>query len=127
MNKAVKLTWGSAGPEGAKREPWMQYTFGMYQLDLQQYELSRAGERLPLRPKAFQVLVYLLTHRERVVSKAELLEHVWPKEYVSDAALSSCLKTIRRVLDDDGREQRMIRTVRGQGYRFILTCQGGCS
>jgi DNA-binding winged helix-turn-helix (wHTH) protein/predicted ATPase len=99
----------------------MQYTFGVYQLDLQQYELSRAGERRPLRPKAFQVLVYLLAHRERVVSKAELLEHVWPKEYVGDAALSSCLKTIRRVLDDDGRGQRMIRTVRGQGYRFIAS------
>jgi DNA-binding winged helix-turn-helix (wHTH) protein len=97
----------------------MQYTFGVYQLDPQQYELSRAGERRPLRPKAFQVLVYLLAHRERVVSKAELLEHVWPKAYVGDAALSSCLKTIRRALDDDGRGQRMIRTVRGQGYRFI--------
>lgn len=97
----------------------MQYTFGVYTLNTQQYELYRAGERLPLRPKAFQVLVYLLAHRERVVSKTELLEHVWPEAYVGDAALSSCLKTIRRFLEDDGQRQCMIRTVRGHGYRFI--------
>src|SRR5262245_56808046 len=97
----------------------MQYTFGVYTLDTQQYELYRTDERLPLRPKAFQVLVYLLAHRERVVSKEELLEHVWPEAHVGDAALSSCLKAIRRVLEDDGQQQRMIRTVRRHGYRFI--------
>jgi DNA-binding winged helix-turn-helix (wHTH) protein/predicted ATPase len=97
----------------------MRYTFGGYVLDTQHYELSRAGQRLPLRPKAFQVLAYLLAHRARVVPTAELREHVWPDTYVGDAALSSCLKTIRRVLDDDGQHQRLIRTVRSQGYRFV--------
>jgi DNA-binding winged helix-turn-helix (wHTH) protein len=54
----------------------MRYVFGDYILDIQRYELHRAGIRMHLRPKVFQVLVYLLQHRDRVVRKAELLEHL---------------------------------------------------
>jgi ABC-type oligopeptide transport system substrate-binding subunit/DNA-binding winged helix-turn-helix (wHTH) protein len=97
----------------------MRYTFDDFVLDTQQRELRRAGERLHLRPKAFQVLLYLIAHRDRVVPQNEILDHVWPDIYVSSSALSSCLKTIRRLLGDDGRAQRFIRTLRGYGYRFV--------
>jgi DNA-binding winged helix-turn-helix (wHTH) protein len=56
----------------------MRYRFGDWLLDTLCYELQRGGEAVSLRPKAFQVLAYLLGHRDRVVSKQELLEALWP-------------------------------------------------
>jgi DNA-binding winged helix-turn-helix (wHTH) protein len=61
------------------REDWaMQYVFGNYTLDTACYELRRAGTRVKLQPKMFEVLTYLIEHRERLVSKQELLEQLWP-------------------------------------------------
>ncbi len=97
----------------------MRYQFENYVLDTHRYELYRDDVHLPLRPLAFHVLAYLLEHRDRVISKDELFEHIWPDEYVGDAALSSCLKAIRQVVNDSGRSQRIVRTVRGHGYRFV--------
>ena len=60
-----------------------------------------------------------MTHRDRLVPKEELLEQVWGTRFVSESALTSRIKTARRVLGDDGREQSVIRTVHGRGYRFV--------
>ena len=65
----------------------MRYTFGDYVLDTQRYELRHAGEPIKLRRKVFQVFAYLLAHHERVVPKQELLEHLWPDQFVGDEAL----------------------------------------
>jgi DNA-binding winged helix-turn-helix (wHTH) protein len=81
----------------------MRYVFGDYTLDTQRYELYRAGTRIPLRPKVFHVLAYLLHHRDRVVPKAELLEHVWPKQFIGDGTLNSCIMAVRKALGDGGR------------------------
>lgn len=97
----------------------MLYRFGDYFLDTQRYELSRAGESIPLRPKVFQVLAYLLAHRDRVVLKEELLEHLWPSQYVGDAALNSYIMAVRRAIGDHGHTQQLLRTIRGRGYRFL--------
>ena len=97
----------------------MRYLFDDYLLDTQRYELHRAGTRLHLRPKAFQVLAYILAHRDRVVPKAELLEHVWPQQFIGDATLNSCIMAIRKALGDGGRTPRCLHTVHGQGYRFV--------
>src|SRR5262245_50252279 len=97
----------------------MRYVFGDYSLDTQRYELSRAGVLIALRPKVFQVLAYLLAQRDRVVLKQELLEHLWPAQYVGDAALNSYIMAVRQALGDSGQRQRVIRTVRGRGYRFV--------
>jgi DNA-binding winged helix-turn-helix (wHTH) protein/tetratricopeptide (TPR) repeat protein len=97
----------------------MRYVFGDYSLDTQRYELSRAGALIALRPKVFQVLAYLLAQRDRVVLKQELLEHLWPAQYVGDAALNSYIMAVRQALGDSGQRQRVIRTVRGRGYRFV--------
>src|SRR6266540_5033696 len=97
----------------------MLYVFGEWTLDTQRYELSHAGEVRRLRRKAFQVLAYLLAHPDRVVTKQELCEQVWPQQFISDAALESAIKAVRRALGDSGREQRLIQTVYGQGYRFV--------
>jgi DNA-binding winged helix-turn-helix (wHTH) protein len=63
----------------------MRYVFADCLLDTQLYTLSRAGRVIPLRPKAFHVLRYLLEHRDHLVSKDELCAHVWPGQFISDA------------------------------------------
>jgi DNA-binding winged helix-turn-helix (wHTH) protein/predicted ATPase len=97
----------------------MQYLFGDYVLDTERQELQRAGAPVPLRRKVFQVLVYLLTHHARVVPKQELLEHLWPDQFVGDEALLSCIRTLRRALGERGRAPRLLRTLHGQGYRVV--------
>ena len=97
----------------------MRYIFGDYVLDTQRQELHGAGKPLPLRRKALQVLAYLLVHRDRVVSKQELLEQLWPDQFIGDAALTSCIKTLRQALGERGRTARFLRTLHGQGYRFV--------
>jgi class 3 adenylate cyclase/DNA-binding winged helix-turn-helix (wHTH) protein/tetratricopeptide (TPR) repeat protein len=97
----------------------MRYIFGDYVLDPQRHELHRAGEPIKLRRKVFQVLVYLLAHRDRVVPKQELLERLWPDQFVGDATLTSCIKTLRKALGERGRTPRFLRTLHGQGYRFV--------
>ncbi|HTO54154.1 MAG TPA: AAA family ATPase [Myxococcota bacterium] len=92
--------------------------FGPFQLDAERRELLRNGRHVSLAPKPLAVLCYLATHRDRPVSKAELLARVWPDVHVSESALSSALKDLRRALGDDGTRQILIETQRRRGYRF---------
>jgi pimeloyl-ACP methyl ester carboxylesterase/DNA-binding winged helix-turn-helix (wHTH) protein len=95
------------------------YRFGDCELDLERFELRRAGEAVHVEPQVFEVLAYLVSHRERVVPKTELLDAVWGNRFVSDSALTSRLKAARRAVGDDGRRQSVIATVHGRGYRFV--------
>jgi len=97
----------------------MRYRFGDYVLDTQRHELHHAGVPIQLRRKVFQVLVYLLVHRDRVVSKQELLAQLWPDQFVGEAALTSCIQALRRALGERGRTPRYLRTLHSQGYRFM--------
>jgi DNA-binding winged helix-turn-helix (wHTH) protein len=97
----------------------MQYVFGDYRLDMQRYELQRAGGVIPLDRQGFAVLAYLIEHRDRVVLRQELFDRLWPDRFVSDAALERCMAVIRRAVGDSGQRQRVIKTVHGRGYRFI--------
>ncbi|MGH9217097.1 MAG: alpha/beta fold hydrolase, partial [Acidimicrobiales bacterium] len=97
----------------------MIYTFDGYELDLDQFELRRDGARVAVEPQVFDVLAHLVEHRTRVVSKVELLESVWKTTFVTESALTSRIKGARQAVGDDGRLQRMIRTVHGRGYRFV--------
>ena len=97
----------------------MRYLFGDYILDTQRAELHGVGAPIKLRRKAFQVLAYLLAHRDRVVPKHELLEHLWPDQFVGDAVLKVCITALRKALGDRGRAPRFVRTLHGQGYRFV--------
>jgi DNA-binding winged helix-turn-helix (wHTH) protein len=71
----------------------MRYIFAECALDTHLYSLHRAGQQIALRPKVFQVLRYLLDHCDRVVTKQELLEAVWPERYISDATLALTLSS----------------------------------
>ena len=97
----------------------MVFTFESCQLDPARFELRRGGTAVHVEPQVFEVLVYLVTHRDRVVPKTELLDAVWGDRFVSDSTLTSRLKEARRAIGDDGRGQRLIATVHGVGYRFV--------
>jgi DNA-binding winged helix-turn-helix (wHTH) protein len=99
----------------------MRVAFGAFTLDLDRRELCRQDRVQPLEPKAFSVLAYLLTHRDRAIAKEELLTACWPGEFVTDAALARCVQVVRRAVADDGSQQQMIKTLRGYGYRFVAT------
>ena len=93
--------------------------FGDCELDAARCELRRAGATVTVEAKVFKVLVHLIVHRERVVTKDELLEHFWPGAFVSEPALTRCLTKVRQAVHDDRLSQRIIKTVRGHGYRFV--------
>ena len=96
----------------------MIYAFGEYELDTQLYELRRDVTPVALEPQVFTVLAYLVEQHDRVVTKNELIDHVWPERYISEAALTSRLMAARKAIGDNGQEQRYIKTVHGRGYRF---------
>ena len=93
--------------------------FGDCELSVERIELRRAGTIVDMEPQVFDVLAYLLRHRERVVPKTELLDQIWGNRFVSESALSSRIKSARRAVGDTGRDQRIIQTIYGRGYRFV--------
>ena len=97
----------------------MRYTLGDYTLDTQRYELCRAGIPLQLQPKVFDLLAYLIQHRDRVVTRQDLFDALWPEQFVSEDALEWIIAEARRAVGDSGRAQRVIKTIRGRGYRFV--------
>ena len=97
----------------------MIYRFGQFELDLATVELRARGERLSLEPQVFALLALLVENHDRLVSKDEIIEKVWDRRVVSDAAIASRIKSARQTLGDDGQSQRFIRTIHGQGFRFV--------
>ena len=97
----------------------MAYAFADCELDTRQRELRRGGAAVPLEPQVFDVLAYLVEHRDRVVPKDELYDRIWGHRFVTDATLSSRISTARRAVGDDGQSQRLIRTLVGRGFRFV--------
>ena len=87
--------------------------------DLTNACLWRGPQRLPLRPKTFAVLRCLLAHPGQLVSKAALLDAVWPETTVNDVALMICIRELRQAFGDDPRAPRFIETMHRRGYRFV--------
>lgn len=96
-----------------------RYRFGEFELDPASRELSRYGERVALPPKSFECLAYLLANRERAVGRDELIAAVWGRVEVNDTVVAQTLLRARKVLDDSGERQAMIRTVPRFGYRWV--------
>ena len=74
---------------------------------------------MDLEPQVFALLALLVENSERLVSKDEIIEKVWDGRVVTDAAVASRVKSARQALGDDGKSQQFIRTIHGQGYRFV--------
>lgn len=97
----------------------MRYCFDRHELDVARGELRSDGAPVPLEPRVHALLLLLVEQRDRLISRDELIEKIWDGRVVSDAAISTCVKTLRRALGDDGRSQRHLRTVHGRGLRFV--------
>ena len=97
----------------------MRYLADTFKLDSDTYQLIRDGAAVDVQPQVFDLLGYLIEHRERVVARDELLSELWRGRVVSDSALNSRLKSARRAIGDDGIRQALIKTVHGRGYQFV--------
>ena len=97
----------------------MIYRFAHFELDLAAVELRAAGQVVSVEPQVFALLALLVANSERLVSRDEIVEKVWDGRVVSEAAVASRVKSARQALGDDGRSQHFIRTLHGQGYRFV--------
>lgn len=93
--------------------------FTPFRLDLGDESLWRHGERVHVTPKAFAVLRYLVAYAGQLVTRDALFEVLWPETYVSEDALTVCIRELRQVLGDRVQSPQYIETVRGRGYRFI--------
>src|SRR5262249_24077421 len=90
-----------------------------YTLDPASREVRHGTHRVALEPIVFQVLLYLLEHRDRMVPKAELIEQCWPETFVSESALTRCLARLRKAVQPTSTAPPVIETRHRQGYRFV--------
>lgn len=97
----------------------MIFLFEDFTLDSERRELRAGGTIVPMEPQVFDLLVYLIEKRNRVVSKDELIESVWGGRIVSESTLDSRINAVRRALGDSGKEQRLVRTAARKGIRFV--------
>ena len=97
----------------------MRFLFEDYALDLDRRELRRGSEWIQTGPQVFDLLVYLVRNRERVVSKDDVLDAVWNGRIVSESTLTSHSTAARKAVGDSGEEQKLIRTVARKGFRFV--------
>ena len=100
------------------------YDFGPFTVEPKERTLRRDGQAVPLPPKAFDLLVVLVTRASRLVTKEELLKEVWPETFVEEANLSYTVSLLRRALGDEGERHQYIDTVPKQGYRFVAPVTG---
>ena len=97
----------------------MVLAFGDHRLDIERRQLRRGADIVELEPKAFDLLAFLVLHRDRVVTKDDLLQGVWGGRIVSESALTTRINAVRRALGDNGATQRLVRTFTRKGVRFV--------
>jgi TolB-like protein/cytochrome c-type biogenesis protein CcmH/NrfG len=97
----------------------MGFAFDGFMLDLKRRELRRGTELVRLEPQAFDLLTYLVRHRDRVIGRDELVDAIWGGRIVTDATLTTRINIVRRAIADDGKTQRLIRTLSRRGIRFV--------
>ncbi len=97
----------------------IRYAFGEYALDIDRRELSRNGAVFSVEPQVFDVCAYLIANRDYVVSRDELVTHVWQGRFISDAAISTRIRDLRTAVGDSGALQAVVKTYHGRGFRFI--------
>ncbi|SIO00800.1 TolB amino-terminal domain-containing protein [Bradyrhizobium erythrophlei] len=97
----------------------MQFLFANHVLDVDLRELRRDGEHVAVEPQVFDLLTYLVEHRDRVVSKDDLIATIWNGRIVSESTLTSRINAARRAVRDTGKDQGVIRTIARKGFRFV--------
>ena len=102
----------------------MRWHFAEFCLDTDRRELRRRGEAVRIEPQAFDLLDYLVTHRDRLVTRDDLIEGVWGGRIVSESALATCINAARAAIGDSGERQALIRTIPRKGLRFVGEVRG---
>jgi TolB-like protein/Tfp pilus assembly protein PilF len=97
----------------------VEFLFSDYRLDTDRRELRRGSEAIAMEPQVFDLLVYLVENRDRVVSKDDLFASIWRGRIVSDSTLTSRINAARKAVGDSGDEQKLIRTMARKGFRFV--------
>jgi adenylate cyclase len=97
----------------------MTLSFGDYEIDVERRELRRAKTQVHVEPQVFDLLVYLVQNRDRVVSKDDLIASVWSGRIVSDSTLTSRINAARNAVGDSGDDKKLIRTIARRGFRFV--------
>lgn len=120
MQVDAPLSYGRPDPDVRA----MPLRFADCELDPVTRELRRGGFRVPVQPKAFAVLLYLVRNRDRLVPREELLRELWPGVAVTPASVSRAVKSARRAVGDDGRAQRVLETAKAGGVRFVALVSG---
>jgi len=95
------------------------FSFKDFALDAERRELRARGTIVPIEPQVFDLLVYLIQNRDRVVSKNDLIATVWGGRIVSDSTLDSRINAVRRAIGDSGNQQELVRTIPRKGVRFV--------
>jgi pimeloyl-ACP methyl ester carboxylesterase/DNA-binding winged helix-turn-helix (wHTH) protein len=114
------IAWERALTGPLKRATNVQFLFTDHRLDPERRELWRGSEQVALEPQVFDLLLYLIRNRDRVVSKDDLIAAVWGGRVVSDSTLTSRINAARKAVGDSGEEQRLIRTIVRKGVRFVV-------
>jgi Tol biopolymer transport system component/DNA-binding winged helix-turn-helix (wHTH) protein len=99
------------------------YRFGEFALDPAETRLTHSGQEIILQPKVFEALLFFVRHPERLLTKQELMEALWPDTFVNEEALTQVIRKLRRALDDNPESPRFIQTVLKHGYRFLPTVE----
>ena len=97
----------------------MRFQFADFVLDSDKRELTQGSRAIDVGPQVFDLLVYLVENRDRVISKDGLLDAIWGGRVVSESTLTSHINAVRKALGDNGEEQRLIRTIARKGFRFV--------
>src|SRR5882724_1016495 len=119
MGAAPVISCSNTVQRGDAIVPEQQLTFGPFRLDVTEGRLWRGRHVVALRPRAVAVLRYLVEHPGRLVTKAELRQHVWGDTYVTDIVLRVCVREIRAALGDAASAPQYVQTVGQEGYRFL--------
>jgi len=97
----------------------MKYRFDDFLLDTDLAEFRRQSIEVPLEPQAYSLLCLLIEARDRVLCKDEIIDNIWKGRIITDTALSTLVKTLRHSIGDSGARQRLVKTIRGRGFRFV--------
>jgi TolB-like protein len=102
----------------------MIHKFADFELDTAKFELRSRGQSVAIEPQVFRLILLLLDNADRLVTRDEIIDQIWNGRIVSEAALSSRIKSARQALGDSGASQHMIRTIHGRGFRFVCPLVG---
>ena len=101
------------------------YRFADFLVDPETWKLSKNGDEVHVEPTVLKLLIHLISHRDRLVTRQELMDTVWGDTVISESALSKAVARLRKALEDDSAAPSYLETVHSQGYRFIAEVEEG--